>query len=118
MLNISDLDKSTVEMSPTELTVCSKENSPRQVTCKIPKQSVNPAPVFSFHGDGKMLGEAQPAVETETHYEQSVQVTEPSGGGLTTISCHVTNTIFDDLKQEISKSITLQSELVKRKAET
>ena len=106
-----DFDDVKVMLSPTLLTVCSSDSSSRQVVCKVPKESVNPAPYFNFYGDGKILTESVPAIETDTHYQQVLDVPGPSGGGVMEISCHVTNPVFNDLKQEVSKPITLRRKL-------
>ncbi|RUS72287.1 hypothetical protein EGW08_019959 [Elysia chlorotica] len=100
-------DTTTVMLTPTILTACDSDSS-SQVVCKVPKASVNPAPKFSFYGNGKLLQESLPAVETDSHYHQVLDITGHSQGGTTEISCQVTNTVFSDMQQKTSKSILLR----------
>ncbi|GFO36319.1 hypothetical protein PoB_006282400 [Plakobranchus ocellatus] len=107
-------DQVSPTLSPTLLTICSEVSdsnimdAPNLVTCKVPKANVNPPPQFSFYSNKTMLGEPRAALETDTDYFQVLQAPGAEKGGIVDVSCHVTNTKFDDLKQEISKSITLR----------
>ncbi|GFS16797.1 hypothetical protein ElyMa_003222600 [Elysia marginata] len=99
------LDKDSVMLSPTLLTVCKDDSNSHLVTCKVPKENVNPAPTFSFYGDGKLIGQPLPAIESDTHYKQTFAM---SVKGVMEVSCHVTNTVFGELKQQITKFVTLR----------
>lgn len=97
------LDEVMVTLSPPLITFCNRDNPP-EVTCKIPKENVNPAPTFTFRADGVVMGGALPAIETDIHYEQMLTISKK---GTMQISCTVTNTIFL-LTREVIKLVTLR----------
>ncbi|GFR72862.1 hypothetical protein ElyMa_005717100 [Elysia marginata] len=91
--NIIDSDSVQIASASSKVNLCNNNNQV-QVTCKISRDHVNPAPTFSFSVDGPRSQGPQPVTGSNrgNHYHSQFSLS-PDVGGQYQVTCRVTNTV-------------------------
>ena len=113
ILSVIDTDSVEVESTPDTINLCdNSSNSQAQVTCRISKEDVNPAPTFSFSPNGLKFDPSRSgSVSNDGSYYQSQVSLSPGAGGEYQVTCRVTNTVLN-IWHNKETTITFRSELV------
>ncbi|GFR96644.1 neural cell adhesion molecule 1 [Elysia marginata] len=97
-----------IASSSNQVNLCDNNNQV-QVTCKISKDHVSPAPTFSFSVDGPRSHGPTPGTDSgDGNYYQSRFSLSPDVGGQYQVTCRVTITVTNNW-QEKSTKITFNS---------
>ncbi|GFR57921.1 vascular cell adhesion molecule [Elysia marginata] len=105
--NFSFIDPDSVQIasSSSKVNLCDNNNQV-QVTCKISRDHVSPAPTFRFSVDGPRSQGPQPGTDSsDGNYYQSRFSLSPDVGGQYQVTCRVTNSVTNTW-QDKSTQIT------------
>ncbi|GFR87313.1 hypothetical protein ElyMa_002490500, partial [Elysia marginata] len=106
--NIIDSDSVQITSSSSKVNLCGNNNQV-QVTCKISRDHVSPAPTFSFSVDGPRSQGPQPGTDSsDGNYYQSRFSLSPDVGGQYQVTCRVTKSVTNTW-QDKSTQITFNS---------
>ncbi|RUS68977.1 hypothetical protein EGW08_023260, partial [Elysia chlorotica] len=89
-------DSVMVESTSDTINICDNNNNYQvQVTCRISKENVNPAPSFSFSRDGTTYDVPQSGTVSGDggSYQRQMFLSPDAGGGKYQVFCRVTNTV-------------------------
>ncbi|RUS74361.1 hypothetical protein EGW08_017884, partial [Elysia chlorotica] len=90
-------DSVVVESTSDTINICDNNNNNYQVqvTCRISKENVNPAPSFSFSHDGATYDVPQSGTVSGDggSYQRQTSLSPDAGGGKYQVFCRVTNTV-------------------------
>ncbi|RUS72750.1 hypothetical protein EGW08_019485 [Elysia chlorotica] len=89
-------DSVVVESTSDTINICDNNNNYQvQVTCRISKENVNPAPSFSFSRDGTTYDAPQSGTVSGDggSYQRQTSLSPDAGGGKYQVFCRVTNTV-------------------------
>ncbi|GFO05720.1 low-density lipoprotein receptor [Plakobranchus ocellatus] len=104
---VSNIQRDSDKYKPIQGNNNKVSDAPSTIICQVPKENVNPAPLFNFFVDGVEFGSPDFGKETATHYLREFPFPTLKVGDHT-VTCVVTNSVYQDLQHKAEARVFVQ----------